>query len=61
MIPMSTITIPREEYDILKRCKEIVEKVETAIHEEWNDFLPLSEKTAEELWDNEYDEVWNKV
>ena len=58
---METITIPREEYDHLKKCKEIIDKVETVIHEEWDDLLPLSQKIAQELWDNHYDDAWNKI
>ena len=60
---METITIPRQEYDYLKKCKEIVDKVEATIHrsEGWDDFLFLSEKVAKELWDNKYDDVWNEV
>ena len=60
---MGTVTIPQEEYDFLNRCKQIVNVVEKAIHcqDDFNDLLALSEKTAQELWDNKDDEVWNKV
>ncbi len=59
---METISIPKEEYDALQKCRAIVRVVEAAIHgDEWEHLLASSETVAKELWDNKYDEVWNNV
>ncbi len=29
--------------------------------DEFEPLLKLAKKTAKELWDNEFDEVWNKI
>lgn len=60
---METVTIPREEYAFLTKCRKIVAVVETAIHSEDNfsDLVGLSEKTASEFWDNKEDEIWNSL
>ena len=36
-------------------------KMETMIHENWDDLVTSSEQVAKELWDNQDDDVWNKV
>lgn len=59
---METVSIPKEEYEALKRYRAIVRVVETTIHQsDWDDFLPLAGEVAKELWDNNSDEAWNGV
>lgn len=60
---MDTVTIPKGEYEFLNRCKKILKVIETAIHspDDFQDLTILSERTAIDLWDNEYDKVWDKV
>ncbi|MBI3050848.1 AbrB/MazE/SpoVT family DNA-binding domain-containing protein [Candidatus Woesearchaeota archaeon] len=44
--------------------KVLMEKGATVsgmLRDEFTGMLKLSEKTAKELWDNEFDEVWNNV
>jgi len=35
--------------------------LEKQAEDDFKDLLKLSEETAKKLWDNEEDEVWNKV
>ena len=60
---METVTIPKEEYLELKKYKIIVTVVEAAIHQDsdFHDLLVLSESCAENLWNNEYDSVWDEI
>lgn len=70
------ITIPREIQTLLeirkgdrlilatKDKKLLIQKasnLEKKIDDDFKDLLKLSEKTAKNLWDNKYDETWNKV
>lgn len=70
------ITIPREIQTLLgikkgdrlilaaKDKKLLIQKatsLEKKIDDDFKDLLKLSEKTAKDLWDNKYDEIWNKV
>ncbi len=60
---METIAIPKEEYRELKEAVLILELIEEVIHKPKleEEILRLSEPSAKELWDNEYDEIWNTV
>ncbi len=70
------IAIPREIQTLLgikkgdrlvlttKNKKILIQKaanLEKQIGEDFKDLLKLSENTAKELWDNEDDEIWNKI
>jgi len=70
------IAIPREIQALLgikkgdrlvlaaKNKKLLIQKasnLEKQIEGDFKDLLKLSEKTAEKLWDNEDDQIWNKV
>ncbi|MBI2144442.1 AbrB/MazE/SpoVT family DNA-binding domain-containing protein [Candidatus Woesearchaeota archaeon] len=41
--------------------KILLGKATTALKDEFMPLLKASEKTAKELWDNEFDEVWDNV
>jgi len=70
------IAIPREIQTLLgikkgdrlvltaKNKKLLIQKataLEKQMEDDFKDLLKLSEETAKKLWDNEEDEVWNKV
>ena len=38
-----------------------VEKVSKEIKEDFKDLLKNSEKVAKKLWDNKYDDIWDKL
>jgi len=38
-----------------------VEKVSKEIKEDFKDLLKNSEKVAKRLWDNKYDDIWDKL
>ncbi len=49
---------------ITKNKKILIQKattLEKQMEDDFKDLLKLSEETAKKLWDNEEDEIWNKV
>lgn len=59
---METITIPKQEYEELKKFKVVINLVESTLHrDDWTGLSSLSADVANQLWDNQYDEIWNDV
>jgi len=40
---------------------EKVELIEDKIKDDFKDLLKLSEITAKKLWNNDYDDIWDKI
>ena len=48
----------------IKNKKLVIQKasnLEKPTKSDFKDLVMLSEETAKKLWDNKYDEIWNKV
>ncbi len=48
----------------IKNKKLVIQKasnLEKPMESDFKDLVMLSDETAKKLWDNKYDEIWNKV